>query len=500
MRFIMVDHLLFVVSLILVSWNFAAATVTAAAAARTCDTAERIHISQANNVDINGHVSMTVSFSLDYEHCNNVQPLVLYGPVEDDGSKHNTTTALADKPLQFQYQSSKSDGIFQSDWIYHVELANVTAGLNHYWYQILILEANEAMDSALSVARVARSLRASASSSLLPGQSQLHTFITPPLPGQPTTLAFVGDLGQTDNSMRTILAMSQTPDLSQILIAGDVSYANSEPTRWNSWFDLICDPLASSVPLHVAAGNHEIECDEHNYDIFVPYENYFRNPNRIRSAVMEPVDKHYRKRLWNRSCSTPSAFQGVYDYGNSFYSFIHGLVHVIVLNSYTDSTEGSPQYTWLETELSQHFNRSQTPWLVISFHAPLYTTFRGHVNEIPALRMKAAMEPMFRQFGVNLIINGHDHAYMRTHPVYQGQIDPLAPVYLTLGAGGNREGHSKGYRNDKHQEPWVARRTLQDFGFGKLTLVNATHARFRWVRDKTTDQFFEDIVWLHNPY
>jgi hypothetical protein len=487
-------HFLIFLSWISLSWTIAAA----AAESISCDNAQRIHVAQANNVDIYGNVSMTVSFSLHYDRCKNVQPLVLYGPVNDDDQKHNFNLAMADKPLQFQYQSSKSDGIFQSDWIYHVELANVTAGLNHYWYQILILEANEALDQKSYAARVARSLRASASRVL--GQSKTYTFITPPLPGQPTTLAFVGDLGQTENSRRTILSMAQTPDLSQIFIAGDMSYANSEPNRWNSWFDLICDPLASSVPLHVAAGNHEIECDEQNYDIFVPYENYFRNPNRIGSAVMEPVDEHYRKRLWNRSCSTPSSFQGVYDYGNSFYSFIHGLVHVIVLNSYTDATEGSPQYKWLETELSQQFNRTQTPWLVVSFHAPLYTTFCGHVNEIPALRMKAAMEPLFRQFGVNLIINGHDHAYMRTHPLYKGKIDPLAPIYLTLGAGGNREGHSKGYRNDETQETWVARRTLQDYGFGKLTVVNATHARFRWVRDKTTDQFFEDIVWFHNPY
>lgn len=96
---------------------------------------------------------------------------------------------------------------------------------------------------------------------------------------------------------------------------------------------------------------------------------------------------------------------------------------------------------------------------------------------------------------------GHDHAYMRTHPLAFGQVDPSgkAPVYLTLGAGGNREGHAQGYR-DESQEPWVAKRTLQDFGYGHLYIPNATHARFQWVRDNTSENHFEDIVWFRNPH
>jgi Calcineurin-like phosphoesterase len=77
-----------------------------------------------------------------------------------------------------------------------------------------------------------------------------------------------------------------------------------------------------------------------------------------------------------------------------------------VLNSYSDCTEGSVQYEWLTTELRDRVNRQATPWLLVSFHAPLYTTFLGHVNEIETLNMKRAMEPLFNNYGVNLIISG----------------------------------------------------------------------------------------------
>ena len=89
--------------------------------------------------------------------------------------------------------------------------------------------------------------------------------------------------------------------------------------------------------------------------------------------------------------------------------------------------------------------------------------------------------------------------YMRTHPVAFGRVDPRGPVYLTLGAGGNREGHASAYQQHP-AEPWVARRTLQDFGYGHLHVRNTTHARFQWIRDRTSTNNFEDVVWFHNPH
>jgi hypothetical protein len=97
---------------------------------------------------------------------------------------------------------------------------------------------------------------------------------------------------------------------------------------------------------------------------------------------------------------------------------------------------------------------------------------------------------------------GHDHAYMRTYPLAYDQVDTTgrAPIYLTVGAAGNREGHAPGYRNPFQKEPWVAKRTLNDFGYGHLFIPNATHAKFQWIRDRTTNDDFEDIVWLYNHH
>lgn len=218
---------------------------------------------------------------------------------------------------------------------------------------------------------------------------------------------------------------------------------------------------------------------------------------------MLPITDEYRQTLWDQSCSTPSEFEGHYNYGNAFYSFQHGYVHFVVLSSYSNSTAGSPQYEWLQNELENKFDREATPWLIVSFHSPLYTTFRGHVNETQSLRMKESMEPLFNQYGVNLVVSGHDHGYMRTHSLtMKGTIDPTgrSPIYLTLGAAGNREMHSPGFINEK-QEEWVAKRNLKDYGYAHLLVTNASHAILNWVRDGVSNDGPEEKdTWIINTH
>ena len=447
-------------------------------------------------------INMTISFMLDYKSCRHAHPVVVYGRgLRVDG------VSSAPERLQFQYTSDLSNGLFQSDWIYHVELPHLQAGREEYWYQIQVRRkpTTPSFDDAVRDSSTTQRQLLRHQSHHILAKTNWYTFATPPLPHTPTKLALVGDLGQTENSTKTIRhmwrgTMGPGIPISQVLIAGDMAYADSDPQRWNSWFDLM-EPLARSTPVHVGVGNHEIECDTKSLRPFGPYEHYFRNPNRIRDAYIEAIDKDYKETLWHQSCAAPSELLATYDYGNAFYSYQHGLAHIIVLNSYSNSTKGSPQYQWLEQELA-HVDRSLTPWLIVAFHSPLYTTFIGHVNEQQALNMKQAMEPLFGQYGVNIVISGHDHGYMRTHSLSaDGTKDESnqSPVYLTLGAAGNREQHAPGFRHEKEEE-WVAVRSLVDYGYGNLFLRNATRASFTWVRDGVDTGGVQDIVWLENKH
>ena len=517
-----------------------------------------IHLSQASNVESSdGTVNVTVSFMLDFDSCGQAKPQVVYGQgAFPEGVVEGTV------PLQFNY-TSKETPQFHSDYIFHVLVPNLQAGNRKYWYEIVVQShrCSHKDDQPLRYGlRYPTSIGGSASCQSRRTETRVSTFWTPPLPGQATTLALLGDLGQTENSTKTMAHIwraastenkfVQNP-VTQLLIVGDMSYADSDALRWPSWFALM-EPLLRSTLLQVAVGNHEIECDTETRDIFVPYEHYFRVPNRLGNATMWPVTDDYRKTLWHGECSSPSDFEGHYLHGNSFYSYTHGLAKIIVLNSYTDTRSNSTQYKWLEGEL-QHHDSEQFPWLIVAFHSPLYTTFLGHVNEGQSIRMRRYMEHLFVQYNVNFIISGHDHACkfpvdsapfifyhcsgaavlhacilswshflcvsfvslsymlsvvdMRTYPMYNGSVVPSgrAPIYLTLGAGGNREHHARGFRN-RHPESWVAKRDNSEYGYGHVFLPNATHAKITWVRDGIAEPknggglTVYDSVWIRHQY
>lgn len=250
------------------------------------------------------------------------------------------------------------------------------------------------------------------------------------------------------------------------------------------------------VPLFSVPGNHEIECDASTSQVFQQYEAYFRNPNR-HDPDIQPIPADYQKSIW--SCLTASQFLGHYNYGNAFWSVQHGLVHIIGLNSYTSVMPDSPQYAWLQTELQRNVKRTETPWLIVVFHCPLHTSFVGHDGEINPLLMLQTIEPLLVRYQVNLVVSGHDHAYLRTHPMVGGTVNATGPVYWTLGAGGNREQHNKGYIHDIPEE-WVAQRDLSDYGYGQFSAVNATHAQLTWVKDGTTTMGVNDEVWMENNW
>lgn len=465
---------------------------------------------------------------------------------------------------QYNTTSPVTNEMYMSDFIYHVQLDGLDAATT-YWYEISAQKAkaedlmadggasveddhegslsasssSSSWSTSSTTSSVQRHLRGGADADV---EAQIRvklkrTFTTSPLPTSsdqelqsksksarpPTKLAIVGDLGQTYNSTITMLnimseiekdkaqSISKSNSKSKskhafsdmiLLVAGDLSYANSIQPQWDNWFQLM-EPLTQQIPIMVAAGNHEIECDAKTLMPFLAYESRFYMPNQLGDAIIEPVDSDAYNHEWG--CATPSVFEGHYDYGNAFYSFDHGMVRTIVLSSYSDTSVGSRQHTWMMEELKdaqQKRDEGFTPWIVVMMHTQFYTTFEGHAAEKETIDMKESMEDLFRDYGVNLVLSGHDHAYMRSNPMYKGKLDKSgkSPIYLIVGEGGNREGHNKAYLNP-NPEDWVAVRDKSVYGFGLLEVKNSTTAHWRWNMDgKDEKDGFHDNVWLKNQF
>jgi hypothetical protein len=320
-------------------------------------------------------------------------------------------------------------------------------------------------------------------------------------------------------------------DSSHVIIAGDIAYAAAQGKRWMEWFQIM-EPLFREKTVSVAVGNHEVECDTKNWSVFTYYENLFHNPNRIAKAIRVPITPEYKETLDHQSCVSPHKFQADYQFGNSFYAYTYGLLKIIVLNSYTDCTAGSVQLDWF-VDVLEKLDRAITPWVMVVMHAPIYNTFHTHRHELEA--NKVAMEQVFYKFHVNIVISGHNHAYSRTLPVYNGELQDDGPIHITIGTGGSWEGPPKfGYRFKNDPESFIATRRLDTVGYANLRIANATHALWdfrsnssplvwNWNSSMYTEDSeqnrlqrskrgidvggyfdrnnrFRDLVWLTNPH
>ena len=92
--------------------------------------------------------------------------------------------------------------------------------------------------------------------------------------------------------------------------------------------------------------------------------------------------------------------------GKRYYSFRKGDVEFFVL----DSTYMAPiQVSWLKDVLP----KSNAKWKIPYMHHPIYSSGAKHGSEED---LRALIEPLFRDNGVDVVLAGHEHFYERVKP------------------------------------------------------------------------------------
>jgi hypothetical protein len=110
--------------------------------------------------------------------------------------------------------------------------------------------------------------------------------------------------------------------------------------------------------------------------------------------------------------------------GKRYYNFHAGNVDFFALDSdYMDPA----QVDWLRQQLSG----SSATWKVCFFHHPFYSHARFHGEDVD---LRSQLEPIFQKYGVNVVLNGHQHVYERLKP--HGGIN-----YIVLGNSGQLRPH-----------------------------------------------------------
>ena len=173
-------------------------------------------------------------------------------------------------------------------------------------------------------------------------------------------------------------AHQRHPNAGAILLAGDLVDRGNERTNWDHFF-LRAEGVFESIPFMPCAGNHEY---------------LERGPLLYRSFFRLPAD------------GPEGMAPGL------VYSFEYGDACIAVLDSTSaacDPVLAQRQAEWLDAALA----RTRATWKLVMFHHPLYASHP--TREYPALR--DAWIPVLDRHRVDLVLQGHDHAYLRTYPL-----------------------------------------------------------------------------------
>jgi hypothetical protein len=144
-----------------------------------------------------------------------------------------------------------------------------------------------------------------------------------------------------------------------------------------------------------------------------------------------------------------------------YYSFDYQNVHFTIIYSSPGETshqtikapftEGSDQYEFIKNDLAKASTDPNIDWIVAVYHKFAYTSpsTLETVNEI-----RNILHPLFDKYGVDLVLEGHQHNYQRSYPMKYNKDnpdDPLittdsnnrntyttseGPIFVTVGTGG----------------------------------------------------------------
>jgi hypothetical protein len=84
-------------------------------------------------------------------------------------------------------------------------------------------------------------------------------------------------------------------------------------------------------------------------------------------------------------------------------------------------TGGSLLHHFCSACATLQVDRSKDPWLVVGLHRMMAGPTTDPINVQNMARLQADFEDLFKQHAVDLVLQGHEHAYARTCPLYKGQ-------------------------------------------------------------------------------
>lgn len=180
-------------------------------------------------------------------------------------------------------------------------------------------------------------------------------------------------------------AFSEMPDAAFMLHAGDLIDGRKLDEEWGEWHHAggFIHGMIPSIP---TPGNHEY---------YIPGGNNALTP------------------YWRPGFTLPG--NGPDGLEETVYYIDYQGTRIISLNSMAalmNPDHAAAQAKWLEEVLQNNPNK----WTVVTFHHPVFSTARNRDNRV----VRENFKPLFDKYGVDLVLQGHDHTYARGQNIAEG--------------------------------------------------------------------------------
>jgi len=211
------------------------------------------------------------------------------------------------------------------------------------------------------------------------GWTEPLQFTTAPAAPESFSFIYMGDAQNGLDAWGRLVrgAHRARPDAAFYLMAGDLVDRGAERDDWDDFFEN-ARGVFDHRPLVPVLGNHECQGGRPRL-----YLEQFALPTNGPTAL--EAERAY-----------------AFEYGNALF---------VILDSNEDPAK---QTEWLDTTLGA----SRARWKFVAYHHPAYSSAPNRDNK----KLRETWLPIFDRHGVDIALQGHDHAYLRTHPIRHGEM------------------------------------------------------------------------------
>ena len=266
-----------------------------------------------------------------------------------------------------------------------------------------------------------------------------------------------GDKKRWEKTLNLLQYNDVFKNISFLQSAGDqINYYYGNENEYDGYLD---HDFLQSIPMGVSVGNHDSNS--------VAYHEHFTMPNESTSYG-----------------TTTAGGDFYYTYGN-----------VLVMNINSNDLSTAEHKAFMNKAIAATDDQD-IRWRVVMFHHSIYSV-ANHADEQDILQRRTQWAPLFKDFDIDVVLQGHDHVYVRSYmmdgttPMTDASVyddkdmtsvtDPTGILYVTA----NSATGSKYYNIQKKNFPY-AKVQSQEYT-PNITKVDVTKNSFKVTTYRTED-------------